>query len=307
MNEVKYFDIDLNQKYVETEYIKELTNRAFAYAESGFPVHLRGASGVGKTALAFHIAKKIGRPIVFMCGSEEFSNADLIGGYFGTKKSLVVDNYISSVLKRKEEVKKMWTDGRLVTACKNGYTVIYDEFTRARPEINNVLLSVLEEQMIDIPNYSTENTYMKIHPDFRMIFTSNPEEYVGVYKSANALIDRMITMDINDMDLETEKLIIVSKSGVTDREAKIITNITRYIRNNSNEKTWLSIRCSIMLGKIIKKLDIKIDPYNQMFKKVCKDVYNSPSVVLGVNVLEKEKYYLLIDRAINSAFINCKI
>jgi nitric oxide reductase NorQ protein len=302
MDEVKYFDINFNEKYVETEYIKELTSRALTYTDIGFPVHLRGSSGVGKTALAFHIAKKIGRPIVFMCGSEEFSSFDLIGGYFGSKQSIVVDNYISSVYKREEQLKKMWTDGRLVTACKEGYTVIYDEFTRAKPEINNVLLSVLEEQMVDIPNYSSENTYIKIHPDFKIIFTSNPEEYVGVYKSANALIDRMVTIDINDMDFETEKIILMSKSGVNERDAQIITKITRYIRSNTNNKMWLSIRCSVMLAKITKKLNLKITASNEMFKKVCKDVYNSPSVALGMNDIEKEKYFKLIDKAIYSVF-----
>lgn len=302
MAEGKYFDIDLNEKYVETKYIKELTNRTVTYLEAGFPAHLRGVSGVGKTAFAFHVAKEIGRPIVFMCGSEEFSSLDLIGGYFGVKKSLVVDNYISSVYKRKEEVGKMWTDGRLVTACKNGYTVIYDEFTRARPEVNNVLLSVLEEQMVNISNHASQNNYVKIHPDFRIIFTSNPEEYVGVYKSANALIDRMITIDIDDMDLETEKLIIMSKSGVNEKDAKIITKITRYIKTGSNEKIWLSIRCSIMLAKVIKKLSLKIEPSNEIFRKVCKDVYNSPSIIIGISSVEKEKYYKLIDAAIIHAF-----
>lgn len=302
MAEGKYFDIDLNEKYVETKYIKELTNRAVTYLEAGFPAHLRGVSGVGKTAFAFHVAKEIGRPIVFMCGSEEFSSLDLIGGYFGVKKSLVVDNYISSVYKRKEEVGKMWTDGRLVTACKNGYTVIYDEFTRARPEVNNVLLSVLEEQMVNISNHASQNNYVKIHPDFRIIFTSNPEEYVGVYKSANALIDRMITIDIDDMDLETEKLIIMSKSGVNEKDAKIITKITRYIKTSSNEKIWLSIRCSIMLAKVVKKLSLKIEPSNEIFRKVCKDVYNSPSIIIGISSVEKEKYYKLIDAAIIHAF-----
>lgn len=298
MEGTNYFDIDLNEKYIETEYIKELADRAYNYLQIGFPVHLRGAAGVGKTALAFHIARKIGRPTIFMCGSEEFSSLELIGGYFGNKKSLLVDNYISSVYKMEEEVKQMWTDGRLVNACRNGYTVIYDEFTRARPEINNVLLSVLQEQIIGIPDY-TENSYVKIHPDFRVIFTSNPEEYVGVYKSANALIDRMITIDMNEMDFETEKLIIKSESGINEEDAQIITKITRFLRENLNNKTWLSVRPSILLAKIVKKLDMKIDSSNEAFMRVCKDVYNSPSIVLGASMIEKEKYNKLINKAIS--------
>jgi len=304
MEATNYFDIDLKENYIETEYIKELTDRAFNYLEIGFPVHLRGAAGVGKTALAFHIARKIGRPTIFMCGSEDFSSLELIGGYFGNKKTLVVDNYISSVYKMEEEFRQIWTDGRLVTACKNGFTVIYDEFTRARPEINNVLLSVLEEQIVGIPNYASEDSYVKVHPDFRVIFTSNPEEYVGVYKSANALIDRMITIDMNDMDFETEKLIILSESGISEDDAVIITKITRFLRNNLNNKTWLSIRPSILLAKIVKKLGIEIEASNEIFKNVCKDVYNSPSIVLGASIIEKEKYSKLINKAIDMVLGN---
>jgi len=304
MEDTKVFDIYSSNKYIETEYIKELIDRAFNYLEIGFPVHLRGAAGVGKTALAFHIAKKIGRPIIFMCGSEEFGSSELIGGYFGTKKTLVEDNFINSVYKRDEEFKKIWVDGRLTTACKNGYTVIYDEFTRARPEINNVLLSVLEEKVIAIPNYESENSYVKIHPNFRAIFTSNPEEYVGVYKSANAIIDRMVTLDINDMDFETEKAIIIARSGISEQDASQITKITRHIRNSLNDKKWLSVRSSIVLAQVIKRINMKMDPSNERFRRVCKDVYNSPSIMLGANATEKEAYNKLIDRVIISVLGN---
>lgn len=298
----KLFDIEIDEKYVETEYIKKIVNRAFLYLNAGFPVHLRGPAGVGKTALAFHIAKKISRPLLYMCGSEEFGSFDLIGGYYGSKKTLVVDNYISSVFKKEEEHKRLWIDGRLVTACKNGYTLIYDEFTRARPEINNVLLSVLEEKIVDTPNSTSANSYMQIHKDFRILFTSNPEEYIGVYKSGNALIDRMITIDMGTMDEETEKMIITSKYNINPKDAEKIVKITRFIRSNSKEQNWLSMRCSIMLSRIVKNTKIKIDPNNNLFRQICKDIYNSPSIAMSISSGEKDKFNKLIDRAINSVF-----
>jgi nitric oxide reductase NorQ protein len=302
MEEPKLFDIEIDERYVETEYINKLIDRAFFYLDAGFPVHLRGPAGVGKTALAFHIAKKIGRPLLYMCGSEEFGSFDLIGGYYGSKKTLVVDNYISSVFKKEEEQKKLWMDGRLVTACKYGYTLIYDEFTRARPEINNVLLSVLEEKMVDTPNSTSNNSYMQIHKDFRILFTSNPEEYVGVYKSGNALIDRMITIDMDTMDQETEKMIIIARCNINPKDAAKIVEITRFMRTNTKDKNWLSMRCSIMLGRIIKNTHIKIDPNNSVFRQVCKDIYNSPSMDINIGIGEKDKYNRLVDKAINSVF-----
>lgn len=300
MQYIQPFNIDLNVKYIETKYIKKTAERTLAYIEAGFPIHLRGAAGVGKTSLAFHIANKIGRPIIFMCGSEDFSSINLVGEYRGNKKTLVVDNYISSVFKRDEEERKLWIDGRLATACKNGYTIIYDEFTRAKPEVNNVLLSVLEEKMIDTPSTNSPNSYIKINPDFRIIFTSNPDEYVGVYTSTNALIDRMITIDMDEMDEETEIQIIISKSQIKLTDAKKLVQITHYIRSHTKDKNWLSMRCSIMLAKVVKSMNIKVDSHDTMFRQVCRDIYNSAFITTGVTVEEKSKYGDLVDIALSS-------
>jgi len=131
--------------FVETPYIKNLTNRALDYIRAGFPVNLSGPAGVGKTTLALHIADKIGRPAVIVCGDHEFGSSDLIGGLLGYHKKYLKDNYIRSVLKTDESMTSQWVDNRLTTACQHGLTLIYDEFTRSRPEANNVLLSILQK------------------------------------------------------------------------------------------------------------------------------------------------------------------
>ena len=71
---------------------------------------------------------------------------------------------------------QQWVDNRLTTACQFGLTLIYDEFTRSRPEANNVLLSILEERILVLPNARGRESYLKVHPDFRAIFTSNPDQ-----------------------------------------------------------------------------------------------------------------------------------
>ncbi|MCY6354433.1 gas vesicle protein GvpN [Clostridium sp. ZS2-4] len=295
-------NIDTNEKFVETPYIKKLTARTFYYMNAGFPIHLKGAAGIGKTALAFHIANKIGRPIIFASGSDEFNEADLLGEYNGIKITSVADNYISSVFKKEQEMKKIWLDGKLLTACKNGYTFIYDEFTRTRPEINNVLLPVLEEKMVDMSNAYIGNSYVKVHEDFRIIFTSNPEEYIGVYKSANALTDRMITIDMDSIDFETEIKIVMAKTGINIKDSEKIVNLTRVIRYLIQDKMWVSLRSSIMLAKIIKDNRIRIDKSNELFRQICRDIYNSSSVATNMSFTEKDNYYKVIDKGIDQAF-----
>ncbi|MDW8466298.1 MAG: AAA family ATPase [Chloroherpetonaceae bacterium] len=85
--------------FVETKYVKDLTYRALTYIEAGFPIHLRGASGTGKTTLAMHIASKIGRPIVMIHGDAEYKTSDLVGGEYGYHSRRVVDRFQSRVLK----------------------------------------------------------------------------------------------------------------------------------------------------------------------------------------------------------------
>ena len=47
---------EASPEFVETPYVQELTHRALAYLEVGYPVHFAGHPGTGKTTLAFHVA-----------------------------------------------------------------------------------------------------------------------------------------------------------------------------------------------------------------------------------------------------------
>jgi gas vesicle protein GvpN len=301
MNASKLNDIASEENYVVTDYIKTITNRAMLYLNNGFPVHLRGPAGSGKTSLAFHIARSLGKPIMFMGGSEQINDDNLIGGYSGLKKYFIEDNFITSVYKREEFIRKDWRDGRLLTACREGNTVIYDEFTRTPPEINNVLLAILEEKIVDVP-YGNFSEYIRVNPDFRIIFTSNPEEYTGVYKSQNALLDRMITIDMDSLDKETEKSIVITKSGLDSYDVSRIIQMSEFIKYKVMNKGYVSIRGSIMLAKVVKAANIRMSSQNPMFRQICADVYNSVLLPMGLDAEEKRKLNAAIGEAIGTIF-----
>jgi gas vesicle protein GvpN len=300
MNDAKISDIASEENYVATNYIKSITNRAVLYLNNGFPVHLRGSAGVGKTSLAFHIARKFEKPILFISGSEQINDDNLIGGYSGIKKYFIEDNFITSVYKKEEFIRKDWRDGRLLTACREGSTVIYDEFTRTPPEVNNVLLSIIEEKIVDVP-YGNFNEYIRVSPDFKVIFTSNPEEYTGVYKSPNALIDRMITIDMDAMDQETEKSIVMIKSGMDPNDVSKVIQLTDMIKLRFSG--YVSVRSSIMLAKAIMASNIKMSD-NSAFKQICKDIYNSVVMPLGMEAEKKRRLNSAIDEAVDIVFSN---
>ncbi|MEK6790202.1 MAG: gas vesicle protein GvpN [Deltaproteobacteria bacterium] len=267
--------------FVETPYVRDIIERACAYIAAGFPVHFRGASGTGKTTLAMHLAAKIGRPVIIIHGDEEHSTSDLVGGQHGYRKRKVVDNFIHSVLKTDESMQKTWVDNRLTTACKYGFTLIYDEFTRSRPEANNVLLSVLQERMLDMPGARQGEGYLKVDPNFVAIFTSNPEEYAGVYRSQDALRDRLVTMDIDHPDRDTEVAITVAKSGLEKVDAERIVDIVRALRESGKCEFAPTIRGCIMIAKTLMVRGGSVESGNGMFRKIAMDVLSSETSRVG--------------------------
>jgi gas vesicle protein GvpN len=267
--------------FVETKRVKDITNRALAYIKAGFPIHFRGVSGTGKTTLAMHIASKIGRPVVLIHGDEEFTTSDLVGGEYGYRLRKVVDRFISRVLKVEEDMMKRWVDNRLTVACKYGFTLIYDEFTRSRPEANNILLAILQERLMDLPVSRGEEPYLRVDPEFVAIFTSNPEEYAGVHRSQDALRDRMITIDLGHYDRETEIAITRAKSGLNGKDAEAIVDIVRALRESGQCEFAPTVRGCIMVAKSLKTLNGKVRKSDKIFREVCQDILASETSRVG--------------------------
>lgn len=265
--------------FVSTAQIEHVTERALAYLEAGHAVHFAGAPGSGKTTLAFHVAAKLSRPVMLIHGDDEFSSSDLIGKDTGYRKYRLIDNFIHSVLKTEETMNTVWVDNRLTTACRNGFILIYDEFTRSRPEANNALLSVLEEGILNLPKvrWSGEG-YLEVHPQFRAIFTSNPEEYAGVHKTQDALMDRLITISLGHFDRHTEIQITIAKSGISSGDAETIVDIVRELRGIGVNNSRPTIRASIAIARVLALRGAHARLDNPVFMWACRDVLSTDTV-----------------------------
>lgn len=276
VNDLENINLQNKNTFVMTQYVKDITSRALSYLNAGYPVHLKGCAGVGKTMIALHLAQIIAKPTTVIFGNEGFQTSDMVGLQYGFRKKVILDNYVHSVQKRVEDYQQKWMDGRIVDACENGYTLIYDEFTRSRPETNNILLSVLEEKVLELPiSYVGNNKLIKVHPEFKAIFTSNPEEYAGVYKSQDALIDRLITIELEFPDKKSELEIVKGKSGMAVKNIDKIITIVREFREQYKSSFTISLRESIKLCKVIEENRISIDHEDELLRKVCIDILTS--------------------------------
>ncbi|MFZ5591567.1 MAG: gas vesicle protein GvpN [Bacillota bacterium] len=258
---------------VETPAVKALVERSLGYIKAGFAVHLRGRSGTGKTSLALQIARRLGRPVALLHGDEQLSSTDLLGGSYGYSIKRIYDEFIQSVKKSQEDFTIRWMDSRLTLACKHGYTLVYDEFTRSRPEANNIFLSILQERVLDLPVGRTgEESLLKVHPAFAAIFTSNPEEYAGVYRSQDALRDRLVTLDLDYPDAETEVMITAAKSGLASEDCTKIVALMRQLRASALWECPPTVRGCIMIARTVRHWQLPVSKQEPLFRQICLDV-----------------------------------
>lgn len=265
--------------FVVTPHVDDLTRRALSYLASGYPVHFRGPAGTGKTSLALHVAGLLERPTALVGGNESFTATTLLGSDGGYRANSVVDKYVHSVVKSQREVTPMWVDEVLTTACREGYTLVYDEFTRSRPYANNALLTVLEERVLLLPSSNRDGgNSIPVHPEFRAIFTSNPSDYAGVHQTQDALLDRMITIDTDYFDRQTEIRIIAQRSGLSIDDARRIAEMICDYRTSRNLAQTPTLRSGIMIGKIAHDRQWQVSCENPHFVQLCMDILLSKSV-----------------------------
>jgi len=280
--------------FISTPEVAEMENRLILWLQAGYPVHLIGPTGCGKTSLAVHVARILGRPVVWINGDESITTTDLIGGYSQMENESVRDNYIHNVFKTKDTMKIEWVDNPLSLACKFGYTLIYNEFSRTKPASNNVLLSVFEEGILELPTKFGEDRYIKVHPDFKAILTSNSIEYAGIHRPQDALLDRMVGIYADYYGFETEVRIVIEHTGTSRDMAERIVRIIRSIREKLPDAQKPGTRACIMIAKGMKMLN---GHSSINFEQLCIDVIASKT---SSPADMEEKKNLVMEMAQNS-------
>ena len=153
---------------------------------------------------------------------------------------------------------------------------MYDEFNRAPAHANNVLLTVLEEKLLVLPKAgpkgSGRESYASVHPHFRAIFTSNPTDHVGTNRAQDALLDRMITLDLDGFDRDTEIAIVGSRSGLKPSDAARVVDIVRDFRVSREYAQRPTLRASIMIASIAATQRLRVAAEEPRFVQVCLDV-----------------------------------
>jgi len=114
--------------------------------------------------------------------------------------------------------------------------------------------------------------YQQVHPNFRAIFTSNPEEYAGTHKTQDALMDRLVTIQIRPYDRETEVRIAMGKSGIARADAETVVDMIRALREVGVHNYRPTIRACIMIARVLAHRKARARLNDPIFRRVCRDV-----------------------------------
>lgn len=253
----------------------EMEARGLGYLRAGYPLHLRGPSGSGKTTLALRLASQLKRPIVLLVADAGLDPGRAGGPAETAHTRQMIDRYASRIVKVETQTEAPWRDRALADACAEGWTLIFDDFNRAPAAANNVLLTVLEERLLILPRPERQDSYIAVHPDFRAILTSSPSDHSGAGPAQDALIDRMITLDLDMCDRDREISIVAGCSGLKLRDAARVVDIVRDFRLSREYAQRPTLRASIMIARIAAAQVLRVAADDPRFVQLCLDVLGS--------------------------------
>jgi gas vesicle protein GvpN len=139
-----------------------------------------------------------------------------------------------------------------------------------------------------------------VHPDFHAIFTSNPQEYAGVHKSQDALADRMITIDLDYQDYETEVAITCAKSGIPQPNAERIVGLVRDLRENPHYPSKPSVRAAVMIARVLANNNSIRGITDPLFPRICLDVLSPRRSEDGQSQNGRDRAKMLLEKAIGT-------
>jgi MoxR-like ATPase len=178
------------------------------------PVLLTGERGSGKTTLSKDVAKILGLDFYSLSMTRQTTLSHLMGFIN------VNGDYVPSHIRR---------------AAEGGGLVLLDEIDASDPNVI-LCLNTIENGYLSFPDKIVD-----LHPNFRLMATSNPQdnhrEYNGRAKLDAATLDRFDTIDI-ELDQDLEKSLV-------DFNTYSHIELIRECLESNNSSTYISMRDSL--------------------------------------------------------------
>ena len=268
---------DIQDKYKIIGRTDELKKIILAHSV-GKNILIEGEVGVGKTTLAKAVSSYFDSKFYRIDCAEETLTHNLIG-YFDPPlviaKGYIEDSYVY---------------GPLASAMMNGGCLFINEINRMPESTQNVLLSALDEKLLEIPKLKL----IQADKNFFVIATLNPSAHVGVTVLGEALKDRFIWIKL-DYQTPDEELEIIKQEVDFDSQDERIPIIAQEIiqitRNNTSIRRGSSIRGAIDMAALMTQYE-KANSTKNWIDAAIMALYNKIELEDGIN---KSKVELITD------------
>ena len=240
----------------------------------GKNILIEGEVGVGKTTLAKAVSLEFDSDFYRVDCSEDILTHNLVG-YFDPPL-VIAKGYIED----------SYAYGPLASAMINGGCLFINEINRMPENTQNILLTALDEKILDIPKLKT----IHAKENFFVIATLNPSAHVGVSVLGEAIKDRFIWIKLDYQKPEEEIEIIkqeVKFDGEMDRIATVSQNIIQLTRNSTSIRRGSSIRGAIDLAALITQYEINNSTKNWVEAAIMA-LYNKIELEDGISKSKKE-------------------
>jgi hypothetical protein len=97
-------------------------------------------------------------------------------------------------------------------------------------------------------------------------------EYAGVHRAQDALLDRVITVELGHYDRDTEIGITMSRSGVNQRVATRIVDLVRLCRIEGRTPHYPTIRACIAIARVLSHRGADAAITDPIFLWACCDI-----------------------------------
>lgn len=202
---------------------------------------ITGPTGSGKTELISHLARVMGKELSIQdMGTLQDAQSALLG-----------------VHRLNKEGHSVFEPAPFVDHIKSGNIVLLDEINRSPMAANNILFPCLDNRRylpIDIACSEGERK-VEVNPETFFIGTANlGSEYAGTNALDRALLDRFFIIELDYPQVEDEIRIIMSRTGVEERQATAVVKVANEIRKQNKDQdlsSAISVRHTIQAANLI--------------------------------------------------------
>jgi MoxR-like ATPase len=200
-------------------------------------VLLEGPPGTGKSTVLRAVAQGMGIGFEFVEGNAELTPARLVGHFDPAR--VLNEGYDP----------KVFVDGPLVTAMREGALLYVEEINRIPEETLNVLITVMSEGEIHVPRLG----HVAAAPGFRLVAAMNPFDAVGTARISGAVYDRVCRVAMSYQSAQDEQEIVVRHTRSAPLDSVWVSRAVELVRRtrvHPDLRVGSSVRGAVDFAKV---------------------------------------------------------